>query len=69
MPGSDRPGRPRPRREGAVALDGRADRAQEEHRHVARAQLRRISSRVLWSENSGTGLGKILLKCIKDTDR
>ena len=39
VPGSDRPRRPRQGREGAVALDGRADRAQEEHRHVARAQL------------------------------
>ena len=40
MPGSDRPRRPRQGREGAVALDGRSDRAQKEHLHVARAQLR-----------------------------
>ena len=51
MPGSYRSGRARAGREGALALDGRADRAQEEHLHVALPQLSRVCSIVC--EGSG----------------
>ena len=51
MPGSDRPRRPRQGREGAVALDGRSDRAQKEHLHVAHPQLSWVCSIVC--EGSG----------------
>ena len=51
MPGSYRSGRARAGREGALALDGRADRAQKEHLHVAHPQLSWVCSIVC--EGSG----------------